>query len=123
MKNNQHYPLIKSIRFALSGIINVIKFERNIKIEIGIGFIAVILGLVIGITKTEWLAMILIISAILSAEAFNSAIESICNLLVDKLHLGYEETKAIRNIAAAAPLILSIASLIIGLVIFLPYFL
>ena len=120
--NNQHYPLIESIRFAFSGIINVVKSERNIKIEIGIALIAIILGVIVGLTKAEWLAIILIIFAILAAETFNSAIESVCNLLVDKLHLGYDETRTIRNIAAAAPLVLSIGSIIIGLIIFLPYF-
>lgn len=111
------------MRYAFSGLINVIKSERNIKIEIGIALITIILGIIIGITKAEWLAIILIILTILAAETINSAVESICNLLVDKLHLGYDETRTIRNISAAAPLVLSIGSIIIGLFIFLPYFL
>jgi diacylglycerol kinase len=122
MKNNKHHPLIESIRFAFSGTINVVKSERNIKIEIGIALITVILGMIVGLTKAEWLAIILIIFVILAAETFNSAVESVCNLLVDKLHLGYDETRTIRNISAAAPLILSIGSIIIGFIIFLPYF-
>jgi len=41
---------------------------------------------------------------------------------VEKLSLGYRETKWARDMAAGAVLLLAIGALILGLIIFLPYF-
>jgi len=84
---------------------------------------AVTLGLALGISRFEWLVIILIIFAVLSAEVFNSAIEEVADVMVEKLSLGYQETKWARDIAAGAVLILAIGAVILGLIIFLPYFL
>jgi len=79
--------------------------------------------LILGINRLEWLVIILIISAVLVAEILNSAIEEICNIIKRENHLDYQETKFIRNASAGAVLILAIASVIIGAIIFLPYLL
>jgi len=109
--------------FAFSGIFEVIKAERNIKIHLVLATLAVLLGLILGINRLEWLAVILIISAVLVAEIFNSAIEEICNIIKREDHLDYQETKFIRDASAGAVFILAIASIIIGVIIFLPYLL
>ncbi len=101
----------------------MVKREKNIKFHLLMTMIALILGLILGITKIEWLVVILIIAVVLAAETFNSAIEEICNLLKKENNLDYQETKLIRDVSAGAVLILAIASVIIGLMIFLPYLL
>ena len=115
--------LSRPFLFAFSGIFEVIKAERNIKIHLILATLAILLGLILGINRLEWLAVILIISAVLVAEIFNSAIEEICNIIKREDHLDYQETKFIRNASAGAVLILAIASVIIGAIIFLPYLL
>ena len=123
MKNNKHHPLIKSIRFALSGIVKVIRNERNMKIHLFAALLVTFFGLIVGINKLEWLVLILLFFVMFAVETVNSSIETICNLLVEKLHLNYEETKEIRNISAGASMLIAIGAVIIGIVIFLPYFL
>ncbi|MBU3956732.1 diacylglycerol kinase family protein [Patescibacteria group bacterium] len=115
--------LSRPFSFAFSGIWEVIKAERNIKVHLVLAALAILLGLILGISRLEWLAIVLIISAVLVAEIFNSAIEEICNLLRRENHLDYQETKFIRDTSAGAVLILAIASIIIGAIIFLPYLL
>jgi len=115
--------LSRPFSFAFSGIIEVIKTERNIKIHLFLATLAILLGLILGINRLEWLVIILIISAVLVAEILNSAIEEICNIIKRENHLDYQETKFIRNASAGAVLILAIASVIIGAIIFLPYLL
>ena len=114
---------LKPFSFAFSGILSVIKAERNIKIHLVLAAFAILLGLILGISRLEWLAIILIIAAVLVAEIFNSAIEEICNIIRREDHLDYKETKFIRDVSAGAVLILAIASVIIGAIIFLPYLL
>lgn len=114
---------LKAFPLAFSGILQVVKKEKNIKFHLFAAFSTIILGLVLGITKTEWLAIILIIAVVLAAETFNSAIEEVCNLLKKENHLDYQKTKLIRDISAGAVLLLAITSVIIGAIIFLPYLL
>jgi len=114
--------LLSSLYFAFSGIKQVVKEERNFKIHLLATIFAIAAGVYFGISKTEWLVLILIISLVLSAEIFNSAIEGICNLLNKKLNLEFSETTAIRNFSAGAVLILAIGALFLGFLIFLPYF-
>jgi len=113
---------LRFFSFAFDGILKVAKAERNFKIHTFIALLVFLLGLMVGLTIGEWLVIILVIFSILAAETFNSAIEEICNLMKKKHNLAYEETKNIRNIAAGAVLFLVIASVVLGLIIFLPYF-
>ncbi len=85
-------------------------------------------GFYFSITTLEWCALILSIGAVWSAEAFNSAIE----FLVDLVHPDWhDDAGRIKDLAAGAVLIISFASGVIGILIFgsriyqlvkLPYF-
>lgn len=113
----------KSLGFAIKGITKCIRKERNLKIHLVVAIIVTFLGFIFSIPKTEWLVLLLLFSIIFSAEIFNSSMEAICDLLREKLKLGYNETTFIRNASAGAVLILTSFSVIIGLIIFLPYIL
>lgn len=115
----QKLPIYKSIQLAFFGIVTTFKKERNIKIHLFFTLLVILAGSVLKISQAKWLAIILIILMIFSAEIFNSAVEETANLLTDKLNLKYEETKLIRDISAGAVLVLVIGSLIIAAIIFL----
>lgn len=115
--------LLSFFSYAREGILRVIKTERNFKIHLLAAFLVVLLGLFVGINKTEWLVLILIIFSVLAAETFNSALEETANVMKKRLDLDYNQTTFARNMSAGAVLLLAIASVIIGLIIFLPYFL
>ena len=107
--------------FAFSGIWFTVKKERNIKIHLFFAVMAILAGIYFKISRCEWLAIILIISLVLAAEIFNSAIESACDLYDKKLGFKYGESALPRNLSAGAVLILAISSIVLGLIIFLPY--
>ena len=112
-------PLLKSFKFAFSGIEETLKKERNLKIHFSAAFLAIFFGFVFGISRLEWLLIILLIAMVISAELFNSVVEGLCDLLKKKLKLTYEETTFIRNASAGAVLVLAIAAFLIGFLIFL----
>jgi diacylglycerol kinase len=64
--------------------------------------------------------IIIAIGSVLAAEAFNTAIEIDINLTSPNQHPYAKDTK---DVAAGAVLITSIFALIIGLLVFVPYFL
>lgn len=114
------HNLLYSFYYAFRGIITAIKEERNMKIHVSIATLVVILGLLLPLNKIEWFSIIIIISLVISAEIFNTAIETVVNLVSPKYN---ELAKKAKDLSAGAVLVLAICSVIIGLIIFIPKFL
>lgn len=108
--------LLHSFGYALKGIITALK-QQNLRIHFASTLIVVIIGLITGLSSIEWLIIILVISLVIGAEMINSAIESVVDLASPEIH---PLAKQAKDIAAGAVLIFAIASVVIGLIIFLP---
>ncbi len=108
-----------SFRFAIRGIARVLKTEKSFRIQLSLGIITIIVGFLFHISPTEWLFVILMICIILCLEMINTAFELIIDLVTEEYKIIVEH---IKDIAAGAVLIASFTALIIGLVIFIPYF-
>ncbi len=108
---------VKSFGYAFDGIIYSFDKGTHFKMQTIALLLVVILGFVYKINSTEWLVLILISSAVISAEATNTAIEEACNMLHPDQH---PRARMSKHCAAGAVLILSIAAIAIGLIIFLP---
>lgn len=107
-----------SFKYAIQGLVELIRSERNFQVHLFAFAIVVCLGCYFDITKSEWIAILLISAGVLSAEGINSSIEK----LSDHLHPEKNDTiKKVKDIAAGAVLLLAIFAVIIGLLIFVPY--
>ncbi len=93
------------------------------KIHLAILAAVIVIGIILKISRVDWLVIILISSAVLAAEIFNAAIEQTCNYIDEQHNLKFGETKLARDMAAGAVWLLAIASMAIGVLIFLPYLL
>ncbi len=109
----------RSFVHAGRGLILFIRTTHNAWIHITIAILAIILGLYLKISTTDWIFVIFAIGFVLVAEAFNTAIEIDINLTSPDYHPYARDTK---DVAAAAVLLASITAAIIGLFIFIPYF-
>ena len=110
---------IKGFKYAFDGIIVGIK-ERNMRVHIFVAIAVVALGLLVSLTRNEWMMVVISIGMVFSAELFNTAIENLADILRDEDNLSYQATKNARDLAAGAVLMVSIATAIVGAVIFLP---
>ena len=110
---------IKSFAYAANGIKLGLR-ERHLKIHFFFTFIVILASFLLNISFLEWIIILLFIALVISAELFNTALETICNLLKDELKLDFEATHAARDLSAAAVFVLAIAAALIGLLIFLP---
>ena len=118
-KKRSIIAFIESFGYAIEGFLFMLKDERNFKIQLTIALITVALGIYFPLQNIEWILLILCIVMVLSAEMINTAIEHI----IDETHPKYNsKAKTIKDITAGAVLVISIASLIIGLIIYIPYF-
>lgn len=113
---NKRFSLIEAFACAFKGIFDT-AVERNFKIELVFGVLAVILGFVFSISSFEWLTVIVCIALVLGGEAFNSAIEAVVDLASPDFH---ELAGKAKDCAAGAVLLFSIGSLAVGCVIFIP---
>lgn len=108
--------LIKSFGYAFHGIFSSTK-EQNMRIHIVSAFIVIIAGVLTGLSYSEWLILIMIISLVIGAEMINTAIENVVDLASPEIH---PLAKQAKDIAAGAVLVFVLTSVIIGLLIFLP---
>ena len=118
MKKNKSFWA--SLTHAARGLIQAFRQERNIKIEAIIGLLACTAGILLDITKGEFLAVLLCCLLVLSLEYMNSALESIVDLASPDYH---ELAGKAKDFAAGAVLIAAVGAAVIGVIIFLPYLL
>ena len=108
---------LESFRYAWNGIKMLVITQVNARIQLTLTIIVTILGFIFSITSYEWLALLMSMAVVWSAEALNTAIEWI----VDKISPKYEiYAGLIKDIAAGAALLASFFAFIVGLVIFIP---
>lgn len=110
---------------ATKGLIVMIKEEKSLWVHLFVTIIVFILGITLfeyedGNNDTwKWVAIIFTISLVIGFEILNTAIE----YLVDIVSFEYNvKAKKIKDVAAMATLVVTIASIIIGLIIFIPEF-
>ncbi len=108
---------IKSVGYAMRGAYLLITTEASIKVQLVISVIMTFAGFYFKISATEWLIQILAIGLVMSIEGINTAIEAIADFIHPDKHkkIGY-----IKDIAAGAVFIASIAAALAGLIIYLP---
>ena len=109
--------LKNSIGFAFNGLVNCFKQEPNFKIHSVFTMWAIAAGFFFRISNVEWIAIVLCIAAVITAELINTAIEELCNMVHREQH---PTIKIIKDMAAAAVLVTAIAAAVCGAVIFIP---
>lgn len=109
--------ILYSFKYALEGLEKAIKTERNIKIHICAMILVIILGVILKISKIEWIICIILFGLVISAELFNTAIETTVDIAMPEKD---PRAKKAKDVSASAVLVLAIAAAIIGLMIFIP---
>ena len=103
---------------AFRGLFQMLRSERNFKIQILVFAVVIAIGFFFGISKAEWISICLVSALVLSLEVINSAIEKVCNLYsIEK----DEKIKIIKDISAGAVLIAALSAILIGALVFYPY--
>lgn len=108
---------LKCFKYAFEGISTLVRTQRNARIHCVVTVLVVAAGLLLGISPLEWCAIIICIGGVLCAEALNSAVEFVCDKACPERDPLIKHAK---DLGAAAVLIFTIASVAVGLIIFLP---
>jgi diacylglycerol kinase (ATP) len=109
--------VLSSFRPAIRGLRFFLQSPSNAWIHLIAAILATGLAYVLRISRGEWLALILAIGGVFVSEMLNTAIE----LLTDIVSPEFDERAGkLKDIAAGAVLLASLAALVAGAIIFLP---
>lgn len=116
---NSSQRLVKSFMYAGEGLKHAFLHEQNFRIHLIFTSIVIVISLFLQITTYEWLAIVLAIGFVLTCELINTTIEATIDLITnEKFH---PLAKIAKDVAAAAVVVAAITSVIIGLIIYIPY--
>ena len=110
--------VLKSFKYAFSGISYVLKTSRNFKIQLIFAFTSLMIGFLLQISQSNYVILIATIISVLILEILNTSIESIVDLVVKKEFSSL--AKISKDTSAGAVLLASINSVIIAVYIFVP---
>lgn len=108
---------IRSVRFALRGIRQMLQTQHNAWIHAAATAVATTAGALFRIAPYEWLAIVLAIIAVWTAEALNTAFEDLCDVASPEFHPSVERAK---DVAAGAVLISAMGSVVVAALVFGP---
>lgn len=107
---------IKSFKNAFSGIFSALKEESHLRFHFVAAFYVIVFSFWFNLSALKWAVVLLLISGIIGAELFNTAIEN----LSDRITGEYDEKiKIAKDTGAAAVLVMSVSAIIVA---FLFYF-
>ena len=111
----QHPSFAKSIGFAMRGLLAAAKGERNFRIQLCALAAVVAVGFLLRLTALEWVAVLVCSAMVLGAELFNTAIETVVDLVSPDFN---ELAGKAKDISAAAVWVIALFSAVVGIVMF-----
>ena len=103
---------LQSIRYALDGIKYILKTQQNARIHLFFTLAVFILGFLFGISRMEWIALVLTVGLVWAAELFNTAVEVMVDLISPEQHIG---AKISKDISAGSVFVTAFISILVGL--------
>ncbi|MEB3232430.1 MAG: diacylglycerol kinase family protein [Leptolyngbyaceae bacterium] len=110
--------LFLSFRYAWQGVAYAFRTQRNFRIHVLIGSVAIALAFFLHLPAVEVAVLSLTIGAVMAMELLNTALESVVDLTVKQTY--HELAKIAKDCAAAAVLISALVSLFVATLLLLP---
>jgi diacylglycerol kinase (ATP) len=108
---------IASFGYAFRGLGELLATQHNAWIHAAATAVVCAFAVGLGISAGEWLAVVLAIAAVWSAEAMNTAFEALCDVVSPDHHPLVQRAK---DVAAGAVLVSATGAAAVGLIVFAP---
>jgi undecaprenol kinase len=112
-KNNPLLRVLWKFHFALIGLINGLRYDSSIQIQVLFAAFALSIAILFRFTQTEFVILIVCIGFVLSFEYLNSALEAMLDRLQPNVH---PLAKQAKDLGSASVGISALISLIVGLI-------
>ncbi|MDR2369748.1 MAG: diacylglycerol kinase family protein [Mycoplasmataceae bacterium] len=118
-KRKKKWAWLKKFGYAFRGLFTSLKEETSLVVHAVIGIIVLIVAALLHkqMNPIDWAIIILVIGIVIGMELLNTAIENLVDIVAFKYNYN---AKKIKDISAAATLVLTVTSVIVGLIIFIP---
>jgi diacylglycerol kinase len=107
-----------SFRAAFAGVAFLLRTQVNARWHLVSTILTIAAGWVLGVSRLDWLALLLAIGLVWTAEAFNTGIEQACDAITLEKHPKIRDAK---DVAAGAVLLACVVAVVVGAVVFVPY--
>lgn len=111
--------LVNSIRHALRGVGIVFRTEQNFRVQVVGASIAFLLAWYYAVPTWQTIVLLLLVTLVLVLELINSAVEYFTDLIKPRFDT---HARTVKDIMAGAVLVASCTAVVIGSIIFMPYF-
>jgi len=106
---------VDSFHHAFEGLYYVFNTQKSMRIQSILVTLVLLAAWGFGVSHLELVILLLTMIMVLVAEVFNTAVECVIDLKVNQYH---EKARIVKDVAAAGVLLCSIASLLIGVMVF-----
>ena len=107
----------KSFRFAFEGMCCFFKQEHNAILHLLATVAVIVLSIIFPVSRIEIIILVIVTGLVWAAEFFNTAIEKMADLISKEEQ---PEIKFIKDVAAAAVLVMAAVAFLTGCLIFIP---
>jgi diacylglycerol kinase len=113
--------LRRSFRYAIRGV-RVAGSGSNLRIQAVAAAVVIMLAIACGVTGSRLGLLVLSVGAVLAAEIMNTAIERTCDFVAELHGVGQDpRIRDIKDLAAAAVLVVAVGAAVTGVIVFSPY--
>lgn len=112
--------MIKSFSNAFRGVFDAFKSEHNLRIHFLASILVFFLAFFLKFTLLEFVILTLTVFLVIILELVNTIIEKITDIISPEIS---ERARVIKDISASVVLFGAIASIIVGVLLFIPKFL
>jgi diacylglycerol kinase (ATP) len=107
--------LVTSFNYAFEGIIYVVRTQRNMRVHFAGALLVLPLGVALGVTRFELLALLLSVSFVLIAEMLNTALEKAIDVATNSFD---PLARTAKDVAAGAVLVAAVNATFVGYLVF-----
>ncbi|TYO97268.1 diacylglycerol kinase family protein [Desulfallas thermosapovorans] len=111
------FSLLRSFRWAISGILYAVSTQRNMKIHLLAALVAAAAGLYLKLPPGELVLLAVTIFMVLAAEMFNTALEAVVDLVSPRQH---RLARIAKDVAAGAVLLTALNALVVAYLLIWP---
>lgn len=109
---------LNSFVYAWHGLVYAVRTQRNARVHMLLGSIAIILGIVLHISPVEFAMVFIAITLVFIAEMFNTVAEACIDLVTSEYH---PLARIAKDVAAGAVLLNAMLSVLVGALVFIPH--
>ncbi len=108
----------RSLKHAVRGLREVAHAEHSFRVQLTLGTIAIVASILLPLSTLQRVLILLLVAAVLVLEVMNTIVERLIDAVQPRLSPMVREVK---DMMAGTVLLTSLAALIVGLIIFVPY--